>query len=354
MTARTEENGTRRRTALDFADGINLPTDYAFRGLTTDDAEAVAALMNDHARSVGDHDGVTAEFVQGQWASAQFELADGAIAIVAGTGEVIGYEEVFDHGAHTILGTYGGLVHPSRTGIGLGAALVRWAERRAKVHADLADPAIDVVVRVGLERRDTAGQDRLERMGYRIVRHFWEMERDLSEPIESPRWPEGLEVRSMQPGQERQFHEVERESFADHWGMAPISAEDAWIRFQDILRSDPFIEPALLFGAWDGDELAGICFTTSAHEGDPTIGWIADLGVLKPWRRRGIGEALLLHSFDEFRRRGLPRAGLGVDAANDTGATDLYERAGMKVVRRYEAFEKTIREAHGPPKESAT
>jgi ribosomal protein S18 acetylase RimI-like enzyme len=54
--------------------------------------------------------------------------------------------------------------------------------------------------------------------------------------------------------------------------------------------------------------------------------------VRRPWRQRGLGLALLLQSFRAFHERGENRVGLGVDSANETGATRLYERAGMRVV----------------------
>jgi hypothetical protein len=44
------------------------------------------------------------------------------------------------------------------------------------------------------------------------------------------------------------------------------------------------------------------------------------------------------------------RIGLGVDADSLTGATRLYEKAGMRVERRYELWEKELR----PGIESAT
>jgi hypothetical protein len=48
---------------------------------------------------------------------------------------------------------------------------------------------------------------------------------------------------------------------------------------------------------------------------------------------------LLTHAFAVFQERGLPRAGLGVDAENTTGAVALYGRAGMSVVRRHDTRE---------------
>ena len=73
------------------------------------------------------------------------------------------------------------------------------------------------------------------------------------------------------------------------------------------------------------------------------IGWVDTLAVLRPWRRKGLGMALLLHSFGEFYRRGRRKVGLGVDSQNLTGAARLYERAGMHVARQYISYQKELR-----------
>jgi ribosomal protein S18 acetylase RimI-like enzyme len=71
-------------------------------------------------------------------------------------------------------------------------------------------------------------------------------------------------------------------------------------------------------------------------------GYVGSLGVRRAWRGRGYGRALLLHSFREFRRRGMTRATLGVDAANPTGATHLYESVGMHVDLEAVVWEKSL------------
>jgi GNAT superfamily N-acetyltransferase len=88
-----------------------------------------------------------------------------------------------------------------------------------------------------------------------------------------------------------------------------------------------------------GDEIAGVL------RGEPNrfgTGWVGALGVREGWRKRGIGLALLRHAFAEFHRRGETRIALGVDAQNPTGATRLYERAGMRVAYEAIAFEKEL------------
>jgi ribosomal protein S18 acetylase RimI-like enzyme len=67
------------------------------------------------------------------------------------------------------------------------------------------------------------------------------------------------------------------------------------------------------------------------------------LGVRRPWRKRGLGLALLNHAFGEFYLRGKRKAGLGVDAENLTGALKLYEKAGMHVHKQFDMFEKELR-----------
>lgn len=78
------------------------------------------------------------------------------------------------------------------------------------------------------------------------------------------------------------------------------------------------------------------------HSGDAELGWVRVPGVRRPWWKRGLGLALLLHAFAEFRRRGLRRGGLGVDAESITGANRLYEQAGMHVAARFDIYEKVV------------
>jgi ribosomal protein S18 acetylase RimI-like enzyme len=72
------------------------------------------------------------------------------------------------------------------------------------------------------------------------------------------------------------------------------------------------------------------------------MGWIASVGVRPPWRRFGLGLAMLQEAFRRFYERGERVVGLGVDAENPTGATRLYERAGMSVAWQATVYEKEL------------
>jgi ribosomal protein S18 acetylase RimI-like enzyme len=105
-----------------------------------------------------------------------------------------------------------------------------------------------------------------------------------------------------------------------------------WV--SDTLGAAPW-DPSLVAIAERDGEPVGIV-VAQANEG---IGWIVDLGVLAHARGGGVGRALLEHGFELLARRGFTRIRLNVDSGNETGATRLYERAGMRVRRTFDLYE---------------
>ena len=114
---------------------------------------------------------------------------------------------------------------------------------------------------------------------------------------------------------------------------------DRWRRQQ---LDAPLARPDMSFVALAGDEIAGVCLCATHESGERGYGWVGILGVRPPWRRRGLGEALLRTAFRAFAAEGATRVGLGVDGENTTGAVRLYERAGMRVIRRYDTYERRL------------
>jgi len=89
----------------------------------------------------------------------------------------------------------------------------------------------------------------------------------------------------------------------------------------------------------EGEQIAGVVLGYSY----PDLGWVRQLAVRRPWRSKGCGLNLLYHTFGVFYRRGLRRVGLVVDSENATGATRLYERAGMHVAQQFDTYRKVLR-----------
>lgn len=208
-------------------------------------------------------------------------------------------------------------------------ALLDWAEARAGARCSR--------LLAGAWSTDQAVATALTQRGFRPVRHSVRMVIDLGSELDEPAWPEGVVVRTFRVGDERVFYELFREAFQDVWEPVDWSYEE-WAHD---LVSPPAFVPDLWFLAVAEGEPAGfaICYP---RPGSPDLGWVRILGVARAWRHRGIGRALLLHAFGAFRRRGLARAGLGVDAESPTGAHRLYEHVGMRVNGRYDIYEKDV------------
>jgi mycothiol synthase len=109
-----------------------------------------------------------------------------------------------------------------------------------------------------------------------------------------------------------------------------------------VLR-DPAFDPSLTVLATDDDgEVVGLAVCRAGAEGAPEEGWIRDLGVVPTWRGRGLGMALLLDALRTFRIRGLTGAALEVDDVTIGAAVRLYERAGLRIVRRIDVVERLV------------
>ena len=171
--------------------------------------------------------------------------------------------------------------------------------------------------------------------GFAIVRHSFQMRVELAAPPEPPELPKGIVVRPMLEGEEERIHAAHMSAFADHWEFHEQTYEQ-WRRWH---RDREYFDATLWFLAIDGDEIAGFVLCAPHFSGEPDFGWVELLGVRPAWRRRGLGEALLRHGFRALRARGFTRVGLGVDAENTTGAVRLYERVGMRPVRRSDTWE---------------
>jgi mycothiol synthase len=224
-----------------------------------------------------------------------------------------------------------GYVHPELRGRGVGSELLRLTEDEARTRMRSLDG------RVYLQNATTAAVDALYRpRGYETVRRFRRMVIELDE-ARSPTPPPGVELRALQPGEEPAVHELLEEAFAEHWEHRRRSFDEYAER--TFARDD--YDPSLCAVAEDDGELAGASLNWWKDVGD--WGWIGTVGVLPRRRGRRIGEALVRWTFAEFVRRGEHRVALGVDAQNETGATRLYERLGMRTLWEAAVWEKELR-----------
>ncbi|MDQ3670619.1 MAG: GNAT family N-acetyltransferase [Actinomycetota bacterium] len=228
-------------------------------------------------------------------------------------------------------------VSPAHRGRGIGTNLVGLVEARARAMTEDVPVGTPVVVSQEAGLADPSGRLFLEAHGYGHARRFWKMETELDRDPPAPQWPDGIRLETLTPDLERAVYDAMEEAFQDHWDHVP-HPYDEW-RAWSIEREHH--DPSLWLLAFAGDEIAGASLCDIREDG----GWINVLGVRRPWRRSGLGLGLLQASFGALRGKGQTRAALYVDAESPTGATRLYERAGMRVTQESDAYEKVLREA---------
>ena len=189
------------------------------------------------------------------------------------------------------------------------------------------EPKLDVFCMAA----NRAKRDLLRRHGYTLTRTVYRMTADLTDGAPLAEVPDGLEIRPFRlEADERALYELMNEAFEDHFRQSE-EPFDAW-RARLLGHAD--FDPDLWWIAWDGDAGEAVGGLVAYDHGD--LGWIKGLGVRRPWRRRGLGGALLAHALAAFFARGQLRVDLGVDAEGETRPLRLYERAGMQATSAYE------------------
>jgi ribosomal protein S18 acetylase RimI-like enzyme len=300
----------------------SLPEGFTLREATSEDVQPAAAVLRAEEEDLRGRSHWGLEETAHLWrlanlgASALVEATDGATAAVVVAVDRGGAREAWV------------TVHPDFTGRGLATALLPQVEQHARA-------AGMEKLKMGAFSENDGARKLFERHGFREARHYYGMRIDFDRPPSPPSWPTGIEVSTFRPQDARAFHQALGESFEDEWGFHQPPFEQ-WKRER---LEAPDTDTSLWFVVREGEEIAAVARCDPKREGG---GWVGALGVRKPWRKRGIGLALLEHTLVEFHRRGESHVGLGVDTQNPSGATRLYERAGMRVINEDVVYEKDL------------
>ena len=312
----------------------DLPDGLRARRPTTDDAPAVAALLNAYDMvELGEPDFEAALLLE-DWQSPRMDLdRDTWLVFGADDRAALAYAEVLEEEPGKTLQAFA-RVHPEHWGRGVGTWLLAVAEDRARAYCAEKDlPSIDL--HVVISGNDPAGHDLVAAHGYEPVRAFLHLQIALDSPpaVEAPA---GITIEHPDPERDAELlHRLHEDTFAEHWGF---SSEPLELFVSQNLAHESF-DPGLWWIARDGDEPAAFLAARIWHERD--IGWINDIGVMKSHRGRGIGEAMMRTAFGAFLARGYPHVRLNVDEGNSS-AIRLYERVGMTPRRRWDMFRKEI------------
>jgi ribosomal protein S18 acetylase RimI-like enzyme len=306
------------------------------RAATIDDISAIVAVGRAcDLADIGDVD-VHEDWVRDEWVRPRFDPSTDAWIVTEPHGETVAAAYTWDEEPRLLFDT-AGWVHPAYRGRGIGTALALTVERRAV--RDLAELPDDSAPRVrqaydadasGVHDPDASGARVLfEALGYAPEREYLQMEIDLPDGFNAGDDPAGVTIRPRVEADDRAILDVIVEAFGEPWDFE--EAQQEWAASQTY-------DPTLWLVALDGDEPVGamMAYVTDGR------GQISSLSVREAWRRRGIAGAILRTAFVRFRDRGVTNVRLNVDRDNATGATRLYERAGMHLRRKWLVVSKTM------------
>jgi len=307
---------------------MDLPDGYAFRVPTKDDADAVGDVLLADQRADGVEPTLDADFVRQAWSRSDLDLATDAWAVSDPARSIVAYGQVTREGPGVV--SSWGVVHPAHRRRGIGTLLFDRIEARAE---ELLEGAPAPRFRHAINSADDAAAAMVGARGLLPIRRFWHMQIDLAGPIEPAPGPDGIEIDGIEPADDlRAVHSIIDAAFVGDVGDHPEPFE-VW---REEHAGSPSYDPTLWLLAREDGLPVGALVARSGDDG----GWVDWLAVLASHRGRGIGTALLRRSFAAFAARGLRRVLLNVDAENVTGATAVYEGVGMRVVNRWEMWER--------------
>ena len=285
------------------------------------DADAVAAMINAIDLAVGRQAVITASLVDDFVGGMVVATTTDSRVVLADAGVVAaGFVTTPPEGGYR-LDLIGGVV-PKARGQGIGRTLLGWQVTRAKeIHAATA-PDSPWEAHADVAQLDTSALALLARFGLTPARYAFDMAASTANVPDSPA-PDDLTITAYGADQARPVHEAHMEAFADHWGYQ-YRPFDAW---SSVTLGSASFNPALSVVAMADTEIAG--YTLAYDDAIADQVYVGQVGVRRPWRRRGLAAAMLARVLRLAADAGRKTAALDVDAASPTGAVGVYERVGF-------------------------
>lgn len=318
---------------------------YTSRQAGMEDLQEIHRLEEKKSLHYSGVPGFSLERLRNEYETPGFDITSSVHLVFDQDMKLVGLIEVWDEANLPVHPYIWMTVDPDMENQGLEEYLMAWAEDRAMRVFDRVDPELRIALRSHSDHAiESSGKAKLA-AGMTLIRHSFRMRIDMKQKPEMPIWPEGISLRLYNPEQDaRVVYEADEEVFQDHFGFIKEDPDEGFEKFMHHMTGDDSYDPSLWFLAVnENDEIVAICLCRRYGAEDKEAGYVSSLGVKRPWRRQGIAQALLLASFGEYYKRGKTKVDLGVDAESLTGATDLYRKVGMFVLRQFDLYEKELR-----------
>jgi mycothiol synthase len=305
------------------------PAPYSVRPARLTEAGVIAALFAECDRALGLEPTLLENDLLDDWRRPDVDLRRDTWLVESPGGELVAYAGIWSEGPTLVSSA---AVHPEHRGRGLGSYLIDRIEEGAGLQPAWDGPRI-TLLNIILPA-DEAARALLTARGYAKARTFQHMEVSLAD-LPDIDVHGAVEIRPFDPNRDREaMHALIESAFERHWDYSPTPFDWWW----EETTGGAGYDPSLWWWGIADERRAGALLGV-VRDGR---GWVNDLGVLDEWRGRGVGTALLMNAFAEFRRRGFDSVGLNVDSENETGATRLYARVGMRVKTAFDFYGKEM------------
>lgn len=306
-----------------------------WRPLGADDVPALAALVE--AGELADDvpyrttPGEVADTLDGDWK----DLTTDSIAGFDEGGRMRAYAlvEVKPGDQRTVRALLSGTVHPDWRGRGVGRAVLAWAQGRGRQMLAASGKELPARISATVDGHLEADRGLLEAAGFRPIRWYTLMRRDVRTPLPELSVADGVEIVPWTPELDEEVRVVNDEVFADHWGSEP-STPQTWAAERS--HHVPEWSFVALDRTQPGSPVVGYLLSDRfPHHWDAagyTAGHTDFLGVRRSLRGKGLATALLVHAMAAYRGSGMEYATLLVDTANPSGAHLMYAGLGYEVV----------------------
>lgn len=323
-----------------------LSAGFVTRPLDFADAERCAAIYNAVSADLGLVQRIQTESVLLDWNTPEFKLGASSIGVFEGD-LLIAFALFWATGATPVRPRVDWDAHPRHRHPGLAPFLLRWAQDKCAEVFERCPPEARISLYCGAHKGYDFTENALQAAAFRLTRHYYDMEIDMIERPRTVDYPDAIHTRPYVHDEDLPtLVDVARDAFSDHYGhIAQPFAKDLAL-FRHWLDKDPHFDPALVILAVDSKSgLAVGCLLGLRQDFlDPNAGYIDTVGVRRAFRRRGLATAMLKQSLAMFWDRGTRTVRLDVDGDSLTNAVALYERAGMRVSRQHQVYEKVLRD----------
>lgn len=317
------------------------------RRASSDDAEAIAALINAHSRHHCGEDRIGVDEVL-TWFKSPGVQQDDTQSWWGRGGALTAYAQVYKPEFPSMWDVLHDVtVLPDAAGDdGLWDDIFSWCDRyQWNVRQELRAPGTGICCGARIHEKDSDKRRQYESRGFRHVRNETLMRVGLSEAhMEGPEAPEGIEVRKLDLGTDLEGYALAYgESFRDHWGQVDLPP-DEWIRRKksEFKSWGEMYVPDLWFVALDGDTIVGSVGSFPDYGNVEGRCYLYHVFVRRAWRNRRIASTLLRTAFQALRERGGRTVELHVDSENMTYGLELYRGLGMRPVWHQHLYQRTV------------